>query len=383
MQARQNCVAEETFMRFALKKLTRSDLTFFEYQFRRQNAGNQKSINLNRNVFVDLIFPTAGQVAGGLVRQFPVPVTLYGPGMRSQPHAITRKVIAAGGSQKNWRLKGEFVMDPDFDPTRYHGLVADDFVVFGFDGANGLDRTLHGASVTVGTGRCAASSEVLAIVGGRSMAEVTTAQLQAIVQVSPANHPIRELLETERDEALQEAALGSAAGADKLLRNPSTRRMSAEALARARLAAEEAGRDGEVLVDIWLRREVGEGRLADAVWVSERNAVNPWDFEITELSGTVVRIEVKSTTGPFERDLHISQSEVYSRLRTVQPGLNFGECFGFQTTVAGFRSIAISVSSPKASRGRLHLCQQVSSLTGTPFTAGNGNVDRCSAAYLR
>lgn len=298
-------------MRFAVKKLTRSDLTFFEYQFRRQNAGNQKSINLNRNVFVDLIFPTAGQVAGGVARQFPVPVTLYGPGMRSQPHTITRKVIAAGGSQKNWRLNGEFVMDPDFDPTRYHGLVADDFVVFGFDGANGLPTAVYMVLLSQSEAVDAPLlNQVTAIVGGRSMAEVSATQLQAIVQMSPANHPIRELLETERDEALQEAALGSASGAEKLLRNPSTRRMSAEALARARLAAEEAGRNGEVLVDIWLRREVREGRLAGAVWVSERNAVNPWDFEVTELSGSVVRIEVKSTTGPFERDLHISQSEV-------------------------------------------------------------------------
>jgi hypothetical protein len=298
-------------MRFAVKKLTRSDLTFFEHQFRRQNAGNQKSINLNRNVFVDLIFPTAGQVAGGVARQFPVPVTLYGPGMRSQPHTITRKVIAAGGSQKNWRLNGEFVMDPDFDPTRYHGLVADDFVVFGFDGANGLPTAVHMVLLSQSEAVDAPLlNQVTAILGGRSMAEASAAQLQAIVQVSPTNHPIRELLETERDEALQEAALGSASGVEKLLRNPSTRRMSADALARARLAAEEAGRNGEVLVDIWLRREVREGRLASAVWVSERNAVNPWDFEVTDLSGAVVRIEVKSTTGPFERDLHISQSEV-------------------------------------------------------------------------
>lgn len=298
-------------MRFAVKKLTRSDLTFFEYQFRRQNAGNQKSINLNRNIFVDLIFPAAAQVTGGVARQFPVPVILYGPGMRSQPHTITRKVIAAGGSQKNWRLNGEFVMDPDFDPTRYHELVADDFVVFGFDGANGLPTAVY--MVLLSQSEPVDSqllNQMLSIVGGRSMAEVSMAQLQSIVQASPANHPIRELLETERDEALQEAALGSAAGAEKLLRNPSSRRMSAEALARARLVAEEAGRNGEVLVDIWLRREVREARLAEAVWVSERNAINPWDFEVTELSGTMVRIEVKSTTGPFERDLHISQSEV-------------------------------------------------------------------------
>ncbi len=303
-------------MRFAVKKLTRSDLTFFEYQFRRQNAGNQKSINLNRNVFVDLIFPAAEQVAGGVAHQFPVPVTLYGPGMRSQPHTITRKVIAAGSRQKNWRLNGEFVMAPEFDPTRYHGLERDDFVVFGFDGSNGLPTAIYmvllSKSELDDTQLIDLLNQTMPLEGRHSMAEVTADQLRAIVQASPANHPIRELLETERDEALQEAALGSAAGVENLLRNPSSRRMSAEALTRARLAAEEAGRNGEVLIDIWLRREVREGRLADAVWVSETNAVNPWDFEVTELSGTVVRIEVKSTTGPFERDLHISQSEVLS-----------------------------------------------------------------------
>lgn len=49
-------------MRFAVKKLSRSDLTFFEPQFRVQNAGNQKSINLNRDVFVDQLFPALGIV---------------------------------------------------------------------------------------------------------------------------------------------------------------------------------------------------------------------------------------------------------------------------------------------------------------------------------
>ena len=52
-------------MQFAVKKLTRSDLTFFEHQFRRQNAGNQESMNLNANVFVDLIFPYARTIAAG------------------------------------------------------------------------------------------------------------------------------------------------------------------------------------------------------------------------------------------------------------------------------------------------------------------------------
>src|SRR5476651_2125325 len=122
-------------MRFAVKRLTRSDLTFFEYQFRRQNAGNQKSINLNADVFVEIIFPQARTFSGGHARQFPLPLTIYGPGLRPEPFRITRKIIAAGDRQKNWRLNGEFVRDPEFDPTRYHNLAAGDFALFGFEGA--------------------------------------------------------------------------------------------------------------------------------------------------------------------------------------------------------------------------------------------------------
>lgn len=298
-------------MRFAIKKLTRSDLTFFEHQFRRQNAGNQKSINLNRNVFVDLIFPLAGEVTGGVARQFPVPVNIYGPGMRAEPHVITRKVISAGGSQKNWRLNGEFVPDPEFDPTRYHTLVADDCVVFGFEGENGLPTgfymVLLAQAEAVDT---PIRNNVLGVLGTRSMAEISAEQLTDIVNRSPPDHPVRELLEAERDQAMQEAALGSAEGTEKLLRQPSRRRMSADALAKARQAAEAAGRNGEVLVDELLKRQVREGKLREAVWISETNAVNPWDFEVTELSGERVRVEVKSTTGPFERPLHISQAEI-------------------------------------------------------------------------
>lgn len=298
-------------MRFAIKKLTRSDLTFFEYQFRRQSAGNQKSINLNRNVFVDLIFPAAAEVTGGVAKQFPVPVSIYGPGMRPQPHVITRKVISAGGSQKNWRLNGEFVPDPDFDPDRYHNLQEHDLAVFGFEGENGLPTAVHMVLIAQSEPQDAALySDLLALLGNRSMAEVEQASLSGVVDISPAGHAIREILETERDEALQEAALGSAEGTARLLREPSVRRMSADALAKARQAAEAAGRNGEVIVNDWLRAQVRDGRIREAVWVAEPNAINPWDFEVTELSGEKVRVEVKSTTGAFERPVHISQAEI-------------------------------------------------------------------------
>lgn len=300
-------------MRYAIKKLTRSDLTFFEYQFRRQQAGNQKSINLNRNVFVDLIFPAAGLAAGGVARQFPVPVSIYGPGLHAQPHMLTRKIIAAGGSQKNWRLNGEFVPDPDFDRARYHRLAEDDMAVFGFDGANGLPIAVFMVLLSQSEGvDSALLREAETFLAGRSMAALSAAQVERMVQSSPANHPLRELLETERDEAMLEASLGSAAGVAKLLRQPSSRRMTAEALATARQSAEAAGRNGEILVDVWLRKRVRDGTLVSSDWIAEVNAVNPWDFNVAEPGGNSVRVEVKATTGAFERALHISQAEILS-----------------------------------------------------------------------
>lgn len=43
--------------RIAVKTLTGSDLTLFEWHFRNKNAGNQKSINLNANIFIDELYP--------------------------------------------------------------------------------------------------------------------------------------------------------------------------------------------------------------------------------------------------------------------------------------------------------------------------------------
>lgn len=297
-------------MLFAIKRLTKSDLTFFEYQFRQQNAGNQKSINLNADVFVDVIFPQARTAAGGHARQFPLPLTILGPGLRLPPIRVTRKVIAAGDRQKNWRLNGEFIRDPDDDPERFHGLAAGDFAVFGFEG-NGVPTAITMVLISAAEpGDAPLYVALQGEVGTKRMIESSADQLQRLVDLSPENHPIRELLDVELDAALEEAALGSAEGVQQLRRRPSARRMTAEALAAARSRAESVGRDGEIIVDDWLSKEVSAGRLKSAIWIAAENAINPWDFEIVEVTGEKVRVEVKSTGGAFERPLHISQAEI-------------------------------------------------------------------------
>ena len=49
--------------KLALKRLTASDLTFFEWHFRNHNAGNQKAINLNADVFVEELFRALPEVS--------------------------------------------------------------------------------------------------------------------------------------------------------------------------------------------------------------------------------------------------------------------------------------------------------------------------------
>lgn len=315
---------------FAVKRLTRSDLTFFEHQFRRQNAGNQKSINLNADVFIDDIFPYARTVAAGHPHQFPVRLQIFGPGLRCRPDNKTRKVIAAGGKQKNWRLNGEFVPDPDDDPTRYHSLVAGDLAVFAFEESRVRPVPESIALVLVSQAE-ADDTRVLAglqaFLASASMALLPYDELAKVSAASPTDHPIRELLDIEMDVALEEAALGSTEAIRKLRTRPSARRMSPAALAKARASAEANGRDGELLVNIHLQKEQAAGRIRSFTWVSEENAIAPWDFEVVELDGSVTRVEVKSTGGGFDRPIHISQNEVLAAAETAAPSTDLFRVF--------------------------------------------------------
>ena len=106
--------------KIALKRLGRSDLSFFEYHFRNQTFGDhrQKGINLNREVFVDQLYPQAPEILGA---KWPVLVTFFGPG-DAPAYTIDgdpkRPITYNNG--KNWRLNGGTVPD-DLSCCRFHG----------------------------------------------------------------------------------------------------------------------------------------------------------------------------------------------------------------------------------------------------------------------
>jgi hypothetical protein len=118
--------------RFAVKRLTASDLTFFEYQFRTRDVGNQKAINLNADVFIDQLYPVLPDYAVEIAGRVPIDLSIYGPD-GAPLHDLQRKIVKFG-TYKNWRLDGEFVYNPDDSPERYNSLAPGDVAVMAFTG---------------------------------------------------------------------------------------------------------------------------------------------------------------------------------------------------------------------------------------------------------
>jgi Domain of unknown function (DUF3883) len=297
--------------KIAVKKLTATDLTFFDWYYRTENAGvsRQKSINLNADIFVTRLYP-AIETATRTTGTVSLDLLVSGPGA-ALPINRRRKIIKSGGS-KNWRLDGEVMNNPAEEPQRFNALRPGDFVVFSFEGdvvptaasavfvARSLpeDAALHSAF------------DALGFVGRNTMRALSESDLADIVTRAglPADHPLVGLTLTE--EELQEAAIGSAAARERLVRGGRMLRVSADALRRAREAAAEIGRRGEELIAVYLERQQSAAAITGFEWTSRDNAVAPMDFRISTLTAPAEAIDVKSTAGPFDREFHVSLAEL-------------------------------------------------------------------------
>lgn len=292
--------------KFAVKRLTASDLTFFVWHFRNRNAGNQKAINLNADVFIAELFPSLPEAALSRNGRIAVDLYIYGPGL--EPELNLQRKIIKFGSYKNWRLDGEFIYDPETNPDRFHPLAPDDLALFEFVGeiapnvikvfflsrAVEADQSLH---------------EVLTThIAGRSMMTLSYAEIEALIEEADPveQHSIYELL-LEAD--LEDAAEGGAEGIKRLYSRPSARHLSKGELANAVRRVEEIGQMGEEFVNAHFESLKSKGHVTDFQWVSADNAIAPFDFWY-EAGGGRVLLDVKATTGDFERNLHISAPEL-------------------------------------------------------------------------
>ncbi len=292
--------------KLALKRLTASDLTFFEWHFRHLNAGNQKAINLNADVFTGQLYPTLDVVARQRQSKLGVDLWIAGPAAAG-PFNLQRKIIK-GTRYKNWRLDGEFIYNPETTPERFNVLRPGDMALIGFEGE--LDPN----TVTlILVGRDAPQDQTLFsglddVLSTRSMIALETNTLGELCDRLnvPQSHPVWLLID---DNDLAEAAMGQAPAVGRLLTRPRSVSVSQDDLRAARRAAEETGRLGEELIDYHLSERLEAGEIADYVWVSDVNAISPYDFHIRE-TGSWEKLEVKTTTGDFSREFYVSLNEL-------------------------------------------------------------------------
>ena len=292
--------------KLALKRLTASDLTFFEWQFKNRNAGNQKAINLNADVFSDQLYPALKAIAKERQNKLGVDLWIAGPAA-AEPINLQRKIIK-GESYKNWRLDGEFVHNPDGMPERFNILDAGDIALFGLEGELAPNTiTLVLVSGTAPEDR-ALFSGLDQILGTHRMMVLEADILSQLCEkpLVPLSHPVWLLVD---DEDVAEAATGQASAVDRLLTRPRPARLSLEDLRRARRAAEEIGRLGETLVNFYLRNRLATAEITDYVWASDINAIEPYDF-LVERDGSREKLEVKTTTKSFSREFHLPLSEL-------------------------------------------------------------------------
>ncbi|MBU2647867.1 DUF3883 domain-containing protein [bacterium] len=301
--------------KLCVKSLTASDLTFFKWQFQERNAGNQKSINLNADVFIDALYPDLPALAQEMSGRIPLDLTFYGPGY-SPRHNIQRKIRKIG-SYKNWRLNGEFVINPVDEPERYNILVPGDFAIMDFVGIsypNAVSVFLI-SSVSPEDKNIHASLE--AWLQKRGMAVVDVPELQQLVLDSRLDivHPLNGLF-SEFDLDLEDAALGSFEGIKRLHRKGGGRSISQEQFKKVRESAESIGRRGEEYLNLYFSWLVAKGELKNYQWTSDINAISPYDFEIENIKDEKILVDAKSTSGDENRTIHVSLAELHKMVES-------------------------------------------------------------------
>ncbi|CAM3933788.1 hypothetical protein [Bordetella muralis] len=300
--------------KLALKRLTASDLTFFKWHFQHQPAGNQKAFNLDARILTGAMFPELGRRSTLRNPIYLLTLHLFGPGL-VQPYTLARKILK---QQKNWRLNGEQIDNPEDDPERYNILSPGDFALFEFSGNEKPEVVKINFVAHNVASDAAIHRELTRRYPSGSMwllQETTIADILAAA-APPAGHPLNGWIESD---ALEDAALGGATGTAAINRRSGGRGIPPEDFIRSRQAAEQTGVTGENLLNTYLDYELSQGRISEFEWTASINAVAPFDFQVSPTPDETRVIDAKSTSGAFTNPLHLSLGEVQRAVHGPEP----------------------------------------------------------------
>lgn len=294
--------------KLAVKRLTASDLTFFEWQFRNRNSGNQKAINLNADVFIDKLYPGLPTAAYAAQGSLPLALSVYGPGLEGE-YSLQRKVTK-GPTYKNWRLNGEFIHNPEGNPDRFNVLVSGDIAVFEFFG----DIRPESARVVLLASGASEDASLHRAFDGTvstrpSMVSLTPNRLARIVREShvPNDHPIVEFVSLAA--AAEAVSIGNVEKITSLRSAPTIRRVPRDLLLRARSNADRVGELGELFVNSHLTTLRSDGVVTDFEWTSRDNAASPYDFRFRSGDEWIL-VDAKATELDFDSRIYVSLSEL-------------------------------------------------------------------------
>lgn len=305
--------------RIALKRLSASDLTLFEHHFRNTAGTKQKAFNLDRAVFIDLLYPGLPDSLDVSRDRIPLDLSIYGPGLAGL-HNLQRKILK---QQKNWRLNGELIYNPPDEVKRYEPLQKGDFAIISFAG----ETAPQSARIFLVAQSVPEDEKLHAELEGRYTRDMSARKSMEIIGPDelvaligsldlPDSHPVLDLADAG---LLEDAVQGGSDGLRRLRRRRSKRGVGRDEFERARKSAEAVGRLGEEILNAALEQDFAEGRIPGFIWEADINAVAPYDFLILDGDTVIRSIDAKSTSGEFTNHIHVSVAELDEMVNGGRP----------------------------------------------------------------
>lgn len=300
--------------KLAVKRLKPTDLSFFQAYLQQNPRSKQKSFNLDGRVIEGRFFPSLGEIAEARARkQIPVQLTFYGPD-GAGAHILMRKILK---QEKNWRLNGEVVHDPEGQAGRYLRVAPDDLALMEFTGTGEPEAVKVVLVSALLPADAALHAAIVAKFPTGSIWVPDPGDLEKLVDAAnpSPNHPVRDWLD---DALIEDVGFGGGGSAQQIARRRSGRGLSHDELREAKASAEATGRRGEELLDRYLGSMAWPGVVGHR-WVANENAVAPYDFELDMSSGGHRLVDAKSTSGGFDNPLHMSLGEMDQAVRGGVP----------------------------------------------------------------
>ncbi len=308
------------------KRLSTVDLTVFGWHFHNQELwrsspgeSRQKAINLDKRRLEHNFFPAIAAPPGW---RHAAPPKAWPAG---KPHFSLDRIIYGPGTlppdagkitlsleQKNWRLGSALIHNPKAEPTRYNPLRPNDWILIGLEGKARPSRCVlvmldaDAREDAPFTKRLAARFK-----GPRASGMLSPSALEALIDdVQPdPDHGIYSLRPGNEEAIDLGGAPPARTGTSVLDRAVYRGARTPRDVTAGRIRNEHTGKLGETIVDGYLAKQQSIGVVSGYEWTSSVIADSPYDF-VVDPEGYPVHIDVKTTTGTFQNEFHVSINEL-------------------------------------------------------------------------